>query len=107
MPGLGYYPEEATTAFAYESLSVTSGAAVGCTSATYAPASGAPPASRAYVTVENAQIRFRTDGTAPTTTEGHIVNPGTALELLGIGNIIGFKAIATSATATLKVTYER
>ena len=46
-----------------------------------ADASPAMPtkAKGAVITVENAQIRYRDDGTAPEATEGHVLNAGDVL----------------------------
>lgn len=90
-----------TYAFAYESLTVTNGAAVSLTIATY------DAARHAMITVENNPIRFRIDGTAPTTTEGHLVASGDTIDLDYSTDIYHFKAIATGANATIRVTYSR
>lgn len=51
---------------------------VGTASVGMADASPAMPsrAKGAVITVEDAQIRYRGDGTAPTATEGHVFSPG-------------------------------
>ena len=60
----------------------------------------------AFITVETAQIRFTLDGTAPTTTVGHLLNAGDVLELDSNADIVSFRAIRTGATsATIHVTY--
>lgn len=92
--------------FAYESLTVTNGAAVGFTAATRTPSTGAS-ATEALLTLETAQIRWRADGTDPTTTEGHIMDAGQKLDLQGVQTINGFRAIATGGNATLKVSFQR
>ena len=57
------------------------------------------------VTVETAPLRFRTDGTDPTATEGHLVGSGASFTVCGGGNILAFRAIRTTGTsAVLKVT---
>ena len=64
-------------------------------------------AQRALVTVATAQIRFRYDGTAPSSTVGHLAEAGDKLEILGYDNILNFRAIRTTATnATLSITLE-
>ena len=84
----------------YESIAVTNAAAVGFTVAT------ADSAVEAFVTVEDNPIRVRWDGTAPTTSEGHILQSGDTLILTGGFDLYNFKAIATtSSAAVLKVTY--
>lgn len=99
-------PESAATAFAYESITVSS-TAIGCTAATVSPG-GAPGAVRAMLTLESAQVRYRYDGTNPTSSEGHLLEIGETLVLEGAANIDKFKAIRTGSTdGTLKVTYER
>jgi hypothetical protein len=54
--------------------------------------------SKAFCTLETAQIRFRFDGESPTSTVGHIMNAGEylVLEQFQIGN---FKAIRTGAVS--------
>lgn len=62
--------------------------------------------TRVYCTLETAQIRFRTDGTAPTSTTGHLLESGAALELYSYDDIVKFKAIRTGATSgALKCSY--
>lgn len=64
---------------------------------------------RALVTVESQQIRFRYDGTAPTSTEGHVAGDGDQIEIVGYDNINNFRAIrhsAATADATIRVTLE-
>jgi hypothetical protein len=63
---------------------------------------------RAVMTLETAQVRYRYDGTNPTSSEGHLLEIGETLVLEGAANIDKFKAIRTGSTdGTLKVTYER
>jgi len=91
-------------AFNYESITV-SNSAVGFTSSKYK--TSVHSAQRAFVTVENAQIRYRYDGTNPTTSEGHLLSPGDVLIIEGYDNIKNFKAIRIGSNdATLRVTYE-
>lgn len=91
-------------AFNYEAVTVSS-SAVGLTSTKYNPSGH--KAQVAFITVEGAQIRFRYDGTDPTSSEGHLFSPGDVLELIGFENIENFKAIRVGSTdATLRVTYE-
>lgn len=60
----------------------------------------------AEITIETAPIRFTVDGTAPTTTVGHLVNPGDVIRLDSNEDITAFRAIRTTATSgTIKVTY--
>jgi len=93
-----------TKAFAYESITV-SNTAVGFTPSVYNPTGH--KAQVAFVTCEDASIRFRIDGTAPTASEGHLLNSGDSTTIEGYENIKNFKAIRTGASnATLRVTYE-
>jgi len=88
-----------STPFDYESVTVED-SAIGLTSATYLDA------TRAEMTLETAQIRFRADGTNPTSSEGHPVYVGDVIILDSAAQIAGFKAIRTGTTSgVLKVTY--
>ena len=81
---------------------------VGLTASKIRPTGGhAREAVRVLITVETAEIRYTYNGTAPTTTVGHILNVDDALTLYGQPSIDRFKAIRTGATSgTIKVTYE-
>ena len=60
----------------------------------------------ALITAETAQVRFTIDGTAPTTTVGHLLNPGDVLKLDSNADITAFRAIRTGATSgVLKATF--
>jgi len=84
----------------YESLTVDN------TSGGVALASVATNADHARLTLETAQIRFRVDGTAPTSSEGHLLEVGDVLALEGKGELQKFRAIRTGGTSgVLKVTY--
>ncbi|MBT5773365.1 MAG: hypothetical protein HOH95_03210 [Dehalococcoidia bacterium] len=83
--------------FGYESLTVST-SAVGITDSVR---SGR---DRALITVETDQIRFRSDGPAPTTSEGHLVDAGASIILESAEELVNFKAIRVTADATLKVT---
>ena len=88
-----------STPFDYESVTVAA-SAVGLTSGTY------DDATRAEITLETAQIRFRVDGTNPTSGEGHLVEVGDVIRLTSAAQIANFKAIRTGATSgVLKATY--
>lgn len=93
-------------AFAYESITVSS-TAQKFTKATYDTDEDPQRARKALVTVETAAIRYRVDGTDPTSSEGHKLGVGDVLTILGYGNIKRFRAIRVSSDATIKVTYER
>ena len=64
--------------------------------------------ARALVSVESAAIRYRFDGTAPTSSVGHPLNVGDSFTLEGLDDILNFKAIrdvAATGDATITVTY--
>lgn len=63
-------------------------------------------ASEAFITVETNSIRIRYDGTAPTTTEGHLLTAGSSLTLVGNQQIRNLKMIAAAADGAVKVTLE-
>ena len=85
--------------FDYESVTVAA-VAIGLTSGTY------DDATRAEITLETAQIRFRVDGSDPTSSEGHIVDADDVIVLNSAAQIAGFKAIRTGGTSgVLKATY--
>ena len=79
------------------------------TAATYKPTSGdfkGMPAQIAKCNVETADIRYRQDGTAPTSTVGRMAYETTEFYIQGSQNIKNFKAIRTGAnSATLDVEY--
>lgn len=100
------YAEEATSPFAYEAITVA-GTAVGFTAAVMSPGGG-PGAVRAFVTSETAEMRYRTDGTDPTATEGHLLTPNDRLVFEGAATLAQFRAIRTGGTSgVLRITYER
>lgn len=83
----------------YESVTVAN-SSVGLTSATYSNA------QVAVMTLETAQIRVRFDGTAPTTSEGHLIEVGDVITLNAGSQMALFHAIRTGATSgVLKITY--
>lgn len=59
------------------------------------------------ITSETSELRYRIDGTAPTTTVGHVLPSGSSMVLLGYTTIINFKIIASGSDGTIQVTYER
>lgn len=86
-------------AYAYESVTVAD-SAIGLTSSTY------DDSVKAEMTLETGQIRIRKDGTAPTSSEGHLVEVGDTIVLNSAADLATFKAIRTGATSgVLKVTY--
>ena len=62
-------------------------------------------AEKVIIIVEAAQIRWRADGTDPTDSTGHPANVGTILTFDNRDRIEKFRAIRTSADATLSVSY--
>ena len=87
------------TTVGYESLTVGD-AALGF-------ASIPTTAVRAFITVEDAAIRFRVDGDAPTTLEGHVVNESDIILIESVSDIEDFQAIRDDAVdAVLKITYQ-
>lgn len=84
----------------FETLAITNAVAVALTEAKIANK------VKAMITVETAEIRWRIDGTAPTTAVGHIGAKGDIIMLTNATDISHFSAIATSATsAALSITY--
>ena len=88
----------------YEAISVTD-SAVGFTASKLSPSGAAPP-QHVFFTVETASCRFRIDGTAPTSTEGHPLLVGDRVNIVGLQSLHNFRAIRDTVTsATLRVTY--
>jgi hypothetical protein len=64
-----------------------------------------PSGSRwAKIEVEGQPVRYREDGTNPTTSVGHILNPGDIYDCT-ISDLTEFKAIETAASAKFNVTF--
>lgn len=67
-----------------------------------------PKPKKAFITIETARVRYRTDGTDPTDTVGHIADPMDSIILEGYSQLNNFRAIRTGATSsTFQVTYLR
>jgi hypothetical protein len=92
---------------AFETLTPTSSAAVGFTASKIESTTGLSLTKRQYalVTVEANPIRYRVDGTDPTTAVGHLAPVGTVLQLDSYSQLVHFKAIATGADATLSCSF--
>jgi hypothetical protein len=91
-------------AFAYEAITVAD-TAVGFTVATYAP-TGRPSAKMVLITVETQPLRYRLDGVAPTTSEGHALVATDMRYVVGANNIRNFRMVrSTGSSATVRVTY--
>jgi hypothetical protein len=64
--------------------------------------------TRAVVTATGGVMRYRYDGTAPTSTVGHLLSHGDMLIVEGSVNMANFKVIrAGSTSGSLSATYER
>ena len=90
-----------SNASAYEALTIdnTAGGIV-LTAAKYGTC------TKAFITCEAAQVRFTLDGTAPTTSVGHLLDDGDILTLDSNEDIAAFKAIRTGeVSASLQCTY--
>lgn len=84
----------------YESVTVGA-TAIGMTATA---AKGVLPQA-ALVEVQDAAIRFRTDGTSPTATEGHQADPGDVIHLNQRDDVVNFSAIRRDGvSAILKIT---
>ena len=55
----------------------------------------------AFMTVESNSIRWTVNGTAPTTTTGHLAQSGATITLQGHTNVTQFQMIATAGNATV------
>lgn len=92
--------------FAFEAITVST-VAIGPTAATVNP-TNAPGAKALFCTVESQPIRYRFDGTAPTSSVGHPALAGATIVLVGANSITHLKAIRSGGTdATLSCTYSR
>ncbi len=106
----------ASVAYDFETITVST-VSIGCTASkiavTTALGKGHPTAmhpstkyaDQAFFTVEDQPIYYRFDGTAPTSTIGHLGAVGSSIEIEGYGNIAKFRAIAQGSDAKLRVTY--
>jgi hypothetical protein len=102
-------PVLAFAAYDFETLTIDNTAAgVPFTASKVIKSSAATTSAvKATCTLETAQIRFRIDGTAPTTTVGHPLEIGESFELIGNENIAKFKGIRTGGTSgVLQCSYE-
>lgn len=101
--GSGATPVSVTGSLTNDDEQLTIDATVGgitLTSAKYGTS------TKALIQVETASIRYRTNGSAPTTTLGTLLNAGDILTLDSAGDIANFKAIRTGATsAVINCTY--
>lgn len=91
-------------AFATGEVVTVSSVAVALTAATYLHA------TYAFIEVQANTIRWRADGTAPTSTVGFKAIDGTLIELKSYNEIANFRAISdggASGDATLQVHYRK
>lgn len=94
------------TAYNQERVTVAA-TSIGLTASTIEP-SGAIPARQVVVTIETAQVRCLWDGTAPTSTTGHVFDPTDTILVEGLPNIKNLRCIRTGATSgVLQVTFMR
>ena len=78
------------------------------TSLTLSNVIATPPPRLVELFIEDAQIRFRTDGSAPTSSVGEILNPFDRLSLTHPADMWNFRAIRTGSTsATIRARYKR
>lgn len=77
-------------------------------SITSANINASPKPKKVIITIETAQIRYTIDGTAPTSSVGHLCNPFDVIVLEGYSQIQNFKAIRAGGTsATISISYLR
>ena len=91
-------------AFAFETLAVTT-SGIRPTTATWTNTTVPKIAQYALFTVEGTQIRWRVDGTAPSTSVGHLNTSGDVIEIRGSNNIAHVQFVATSSSGNIQVTY--
>jgi len=94
---------------------ITTGSAIGFTSAKIAPTTGVGAGLRAYaalITVETADIRFTLEGTTPVITAtdggvGHVLAKDQSYVIEGYDNVANFKCInaADASGAIVRATY--
>lgn len=95
-----------TETLLYESITVGTSSAKTGTSTLSASVYDSYRSIEALYTIETNNVRYRTDGTAPTTTEGILLYVGDVLTVEGITDIRNFKVIGETGTATVKANYK-
>lgn len=95
---IGVAPVHAVDYVAYEQITVGS-SAIGFTTTLIVQGNGHPQANLATCRVETAQIRYRIDGTAPTSSVGTVLNDGDTFVLQGLDLLLRFQVIRTSSTS--------
>ncbi len=94
------------TCYAFETLTIDNTAAGISLSSAYLEANPRP--KKAFITVEGASCRYRLDGTAPTSSVGHLLTPVSSLTLEGHSQLNNAKFIRTGGTsAVLQVSFLR
>ncbi len=58
-----------------------------------------PKPKKVIITVETSRCRYRMDGTDPSSTVGHVLNPGDSLVLEGYSQVNNTKFIRTGAVS--------
>lgn len=96
-----------TETFLFESIEVGTSSAKTGTSTLNASVYNSYRSIKALYTVETNNARYTLHGTAPTTTEGHLLYVGDVLTVVGITDIRNFKIIGTTGTSTIKASYTR
>lgn len=98
-----------TDIFAFEPLTITSSSAVAFTAATHDPVgpTSGKPAISAHTSIEGGSVRWRADGTDPTTSVGTLLNDGDELLVWGRPDITSMRFIATAGDVTGNVHYAR
>lgn len=95
-------------AMAHENITV-SNTPIGFTANNILPIAGnyiGKNCKRVFCTVETDEIRFTTDGTAPSATVGHLLRVNDTLELNNESDIRNFRAHRVTTDANLIVTYK-
>lgn len=96
--------EEALTVYAEEDITVAD-SSIGLT---LTNVTSTPPVKKVEMFVEDAQIRVRVDGLAPTSSVGEILNPFDRFTCWGAEQAYKFRAIRTGASsATIRARYLR
>ena len=93
-------------AYAFETVTVAN-AAKALTTTTWRTSGASDAAKKAFISAEGGSMRYRYDGSDPTTTSGHLLSHGDILEVEGEPNMLNFRAIRVGdRSGTLTVTYE-
>ena len=88
----------------YETITVAA-TAIGLTASKL---TATPKAKTVFITAESGVMRYRYDGTDPTSTVGHILRPNSTMTIEGSINLSQLKFIRTGTTSgKLQVTYAK